>query len=769
MVVAVLAAGMVWAVPPLLTAFAAMGVYFVSVATYELAVLRVHRRDSTGLDWSLWRERRFDRKRVLVKLVGLFGSCAVVVGVHWLFRIYDPGQMELAGLVGLVLSPLGVGLAVGYVLVIDTVMVRPEDGYWHVGNLFLGRFDRVERGELREHALAWTIKGLFLPIMFVYLVGTLGRLQHDIGFVSAGYVPLVRWLVDFAAAVELTVVCVGYSCTLRLFDAHIRSSHPFLLGWLVTLACYEPFNKVVTGTVLRYNDGHYWFDSFGDVPLMAIPWGAALLASFVFWLWATTAFGLRWSNLTHRGIVTNGPYRFTKHPDYLSKSIFFWLVNVPFLSTAGVFEAVQGSLMLAGVNLIYYGRAKMEERHLSRDPAYRAYAAAIRERGLFRFLPGLAIRLARMPNRVAGGRRVRFWLPVGAALALAGGGVLNIRSGAGTDVRDVVTTFMARHHIAGAVVAYGPVGGKPVVQAFGELDPLTHVPMRPDLRFHVASLSKPLTAAAVFALRREGRLALDERLADIFPEVARAADARYGEITVRHLLQHTAGFDRIGTFDPMLEPEAVLGRGGADVDVCDGIAEAMLERPLQYRPGTTQVYSNLGYCWLGRIVARRAGMPYEEYVRQQVLAPLGLRCQIGERGLAADGLAQGYLGSAPRPQPLPHDRRTEGMWRRLGAAGGWVCSAEEYFRFASQTVDPEALVPPSSVPSSSSFYGLGWRVWPTRHVLTHSGFMPGVFSLTMKMADQWVVVALFNGGVDDGLEAFGELFEGLSRVNHDGA
>nr|WP_255714080.1 isoprenylcysteine carboxylmethyltransferase family protein [Pelagibacterium xiamenense] len=136
--------------------------------------------------------------------------------------------------------------------------------------------------------------------------------------------------------------------------------------------------------MLAYSDGVYWFDWLKDQPVLSLAWSIALVLSFVLWLWATAAFGLRWSNLTHRGIITNGPYRFTKHPDYIAKSLFFWLISMPFLSSAGPVEALKNCLLLGLINAIYLLRARAEERHLSADPDYAAYALAMNERGIFK-------------------------------------------------------------------------------------------------------------------------------------------------------------------------------------------------------------------------------------------------------------------------------------------------------------------------------------------------------------------------------------------------
>ena len=94
----------------------------------------------------------------------------------------------------------------------------------------------------------------------------------------------------------------------------------------------------------------------------------------VVYVWATIAFGARFSNLTHRGIITNGPYRYTKHPAYLAKNLSWWLISTPFMLTGSVEGTLRRCLLLGLLNLIYYFRAKTEERHLSLDPVYQRYA-----------------------------------------------------------------------------------------------------------------------------------------------------------------------------------------------------------------------------------------------------------------------------------------------------------------------------------------------------------------------------------------------------------
>lgn len=78
-----------------------------------------------------------------------------------------------------------------------------------------------------------------------------------------------------------------------------------------------------------------------------------------------------------------------KHPAYVSKNISWWLISVPFIAGAGWFTALQSCLLLLCVNLVYFLRAKTEERHLRADPAYREYEAFIAQHGLLAILARL--------------------------------------------------------------------------------------------------------------------------------------------------------------------------------------------------------------------------------------------------------------------------------------------------------------------------------------------------------------------------------------------
>jgi protein-S-isoprenylcysteine O-methyltransferase Ste14 len=125
-------------------------------------------------------------------------------------------------------------------------------------------------------------------------------------------------------------------------------------------------------------------------------WGSLILVLLAVFSASTVTFGCRFSNLTHRGVLTNGPYRWTRHPAYVAKCTSFWLIFVPFLRGTTITDAVRDCVWLAALCGVYWLRARTEERHLSQDPDYVRYALWMNEHSVFaplgRWFPALQYR-----------------------------------------------------------------------------------------------------------------------------------------------------------------------------------------------------------------------------------------------------------------------------------------------------------------------------------------------------------------------------------------
>jgi hypothetical protein len=195
-------------------------------------------------------------------------------------------------------------------------------------------------------------------------------------------VKLADGMVALMFLVDVSIGTVGYLLTLRPLDAHIRSGNPFMQGWTAALICYPPFILMDGGGPLDYGPGQVgWAHALADWPMIQALWAFMLVGLTACYAWATVAFGIRFSNLTDRGILTHGPYRFTKHPAYLSKNLYWWLASLPMLVSTVPSDGIRNTVILTLISSVYFWRAKTEERHLSADSIYRAYASWMAEHG----------------------------------------------------------------------------------------------------------------------------------------------------------------------------------------------------------------------------------------------------------------------------------------------------------------------------------------------------------------------------------------------------
>jgi protein-S-isoprenylcysteine O-methyltransferase Ste14 len=363
------------------------------IAVTEWALPRLRTRSRGALVASA--RRPLDLQRVAVRLCGLVVTLALVAIAYWLFPEYR-GAFYLPYWQFLrTVAPAGL-LIPFYFVWADTRLQDPEDEYLSFGYLVLGRLNRAKWPLIRHHLLSWGVKGFFLPLMTVYLNDEVRALLNIWTGVGQGNWSSYDLFYHLSYCADLLFCVVGYATSMRLFDSQIRSVEPTVFGWLVALVCYQPFYSVIGQYYFQYEDNIYWDSWLHPWPNVRVVWGSLIIFLTCTYALCTVAFGLRFSNLTHRGIITAGPYRYSKHPAYLAKNLSWWLISVPFISDLGWAAALRNCCLLALLNLVYYARARTEERHLSRDPSYVAYALWMNDHGLLcgvaRTLPFLRYR-----------------------------------------------------------------------------------------------------------------------------------------------------------------------------------------------------------------------------------------------------------------------------------------------------------------------------------------------------------------------------------------
>ena len=357
----------------------------IPVVAFDVLVLRVHKRQSTGLDWD--KAIMPNTGRVAIKLLGLVGTIAPFAILYWFTpeyqgSFYDPFYNTLRRF----WIPLVV-IAITYTWFVDGLMKEPFDVYWQLGRVVLGRWRDAKIKDVANHYRGWFIKAYFFALFWVWMTHSTHNILHfDLSNASWSNLRGYDFAYEGIFFIDLLLATVGYTMTFRVFDSHIRSAEPTMTGWVFALVCYEPFFSGLFEKQYLHYGGNTFGDWLAPHPTVRWIWAGAIIFLITIYVLATVVFGVRFSNLTHRGILTNGPYRFTKHPAYVSKNISWWLASVPFVVRESVEISIKHCIALGAINFIYFMRARTEERHLSRDPTYVEYAMWMNEHGTLAFL-----------------------------------------------------------------------------------------------------------------------------------------------------------------------------------------------------------------------------------------------------------------------------------------------------------------------------------------------------------------------------------------------
>lgn len=191
----------------------------------------------------------------------------------------------------------------------------------------------------------------------------------------------------------------------------------------------------------------------------------------------------------------------------------------------------------------------------------------------------------------------------------------------GTHIDSVLTPYVNQlreltNNNAG--MAIGITKGEDIIYAktFGYANIETQEVADFNTLFHIASVSKPFTAAAVVKLIQQGQLKLSDPLIKYIPEFTMKGEG-YQDITIQQVLNHTSGIPRHVSSDDWLHPKTGL-------KALEESLENVKDFELDFKPGSQFNYSNSAFDILGIVITRASGMYYPEYVTQHILKPLGM-------------------------------------------------------------------------------------------------------------------------------------------------
>lgn len=259
----------------------------------------------------------------------------------------------------------------------------------------------------------------------------------------------------------------------------------------------------------------------------------------------------------------------------------------------------------------------------------------------------------------------------------------------------------------------------------------------PETKFGIASLTKAFTAFAVDDLARRGRLRLDATMCTYLD----ACPAAWKEITVSQLVHHTSG---IPDYEEALEMGSerffeTMGRPNS----APALVDWARSRPLDFAPGTKFHYSNTAYLILGFIIERASGATYEEYLRQRVFEPLGMKATVhADRSRPQLHRADAYTHQAPLydvvagfPLTSAHIRRVPLVRMDAPHADGGLLSTVDDLHAWGRAMLGEGPYSPEQLaellrPNTPGDYAFGWFAGKRydRAAFWHTGVEPGMVS-----------------------------------------
>ena len=242
---------------------------------------------------------------------------------------------------------------------------------------------------------------------------------------------------------------------------------------------------------------------------------------------------------------------------------------------------------------------------------------------------------------------------------------------------------IAKGEIAGAVTVVVARDKVLHLEASGLADIAAKRPMTPDTLFWIASMTKPVTGAAILMLQDEGKLTVTDPVAKYLPEFAglKTPSGKPANLTITQILTHTSGLGEAG---PAAQQAKVL----AD------LVPLWLAAPMQYEPGEKWKYTQSGINAAGRIVEVVSGMTFDAFVQKRIFDPLGMKDTTfyptdQQRTRLVTAYAKnkdtGVLEAVPpRPEFGPRDRPPQGN-------GGLYSTARDYARFCQMLLNGGTL------------------------------------------------------------------------------
>lgn len=287
---------------------------------------------------------------------------------------------------------------------------------------------------------------------------------------------------------------------------------------------------------------------------------------------------------------------------------------------------------------------------------------------------------------------------------------------------------MLAHQIPGVALAVLRRGKVILLKSYGFANLEHQVPVKPETIFQSGSIGKQFTAAAIMILAQEHRLSLDDKISKYFPDTPTA----WQDITIRHLLTHTSG----------------MGDYPSDIDLRrdyteDEYFESFKKAPLDFAPGASWNYSNVGYVTLGILIRKVTGKYYGDFLQERIFKPLGMttarvisEADIVPNRAAGYRLVNGQLKNQAWVSESTNSTADGALYLSILDLTKWD-AALYTDRPLTQSSRDKIWTPAILTDGSTKAYGFGWHLADLhdRRIVFHGGAWQGFKSFIVRFLD----------------------------------
>lgn len=267
-------------------------------------------------------------------------------------------------------------------IIIDYIIKKNKDIKYKINN------------QQQTSILAWIVKWFFAPLMIIWLTTHIVTSLNNIYFSTNDILLIKDFLLYFnkdffflflglILFFDVLFFTLWYLIESPKLKNKIKSVDTNILWWLFVLLCYPPFNTYTTNIIWWYSSDFPHFNN----EYIHIILNISILIFMWIYAWASVSLWLKASNLTNRWIIKKGPYKYVRHPAYITKNIAWWIGWIPLLIWNIITWQYNNFFIvffsLIAWSTIYYFRAITEEIHLTKDKDYIKYKKEVK----YKFIP----------------------------------------------------------------------------------------------------------------------------------------------------------------------------------------------------------------------------------------------------------------------------------------------------------------------------------------------------------------------------------------------